>query len=141
MPVCRIKRGERPGEPRAGNTAIHQWIFLDIRRVIESDELMPDYLRVNPKGHYRKAEQDEEIESLKSSRVAEWSDTSFVPRTKKSSFSFSRCSFSHLFARLPEDGQLNIYGCGKAFKPLCGTRLILGSHKIAAGIPASTLSQ
>ena len=59
MPVCRMKRGERPGESRERNTAIHHWIFLDIRGVIESDELMPDHLRVNPKRYHRETEKDQ----------------------------------------------------------------------------------
>ena len=71
MPVCRVKSGERPGESRERNTAIHHWIFPDIRGVIESDELMPDHLRINPKRHYRQTEQDEEIGSLECCNVAE----------------------------------------------------------------------
>ena len=65
MPICRMKRRERPGESRGCNTAIHHWIFLDIRGVIESDELMPDYLRVNRKRHHRETKQDEEIGSFR----------------------------------------------------------------------------
>ena len=61
MPICHMKCGERPSESRERNTAIHHWIFLDICGVIESDELMPDYLRVNPKRHHRETEQDDEI--------------------------------------------------------------------------------
>ena len=66
MPICRMKCGERPSESRERNTAIHHWIFPDICGVIESDELMPDYLRVNPKRHHRETEQDDEIGSLQS---------------------------------------------------------------------------
>ena len=51
MPVCGVKRSERPSESRPSNTAIHHWILLDIRRVIESDEVMPDHLRINRKRH------------------------------------------------------------------------------------------
>src|SRR6516225_448152 len=70
MPVCHIKRRECPGKSRAGDTAIHHWIFPDVRGVIESDELMPDYLRVNPKRHYRETEQDDKIGSFQSCSVA-----------------------------------------------------------------------
>ena len=70
MPIGRVKGGERPGESRERNTAIHHWIFLDICGVIERDEPMPDYLRVNPKRHYRKSEQDDEIGSLQCCSVA-----------------------------------------------------------------------
>ena len=66
MPICRMKCGERPSESRERNTAIHVWIFPNICGVIESDELMPDYLRVNPKRHHRETEQDDEIGSLQS---------------------------------------------------------------------------
>ena len=66
MPICHMKCGERPGESRERNTAIHVWIFPDICGVIESDELMPDYLRVNPKRHHRETEQDDEVGSLQS---------------------------------------------------------------------------
>jgi hypothetical protein len=58
MPVCRVKRGERPRDSCAGNTAVHHWIFLDIRGVIQGDELMADHLRINRERHYRQAEQD-----------------------------------------------------------------------------------
>jgi hypothetical protein len=50
--------GERPSKPRERNTAIHVWIFPDICGVIESDELMPDYLRVNPERYHRETEKD-----------------------------------------------------------------------------------
>src|SRR5438876_12062478 len=45
MPVARVKSGKRPGESRERNTAIHHWVFLDIRKVIDRDEAMPDHLR------------------------------------------------------------------------------------------------
>ena len=63
MPICHMKCGERPSESRERYTATHHWIFPDICGVIESDELMPDYLRVNPKRHHRETEQDKEIRS------------------------------------------------------------------------------
>src|SRR5262249_40142008 len=63
MPVSRMKSGKRPGESRQRNTAIHHWVLLDIRKVIQSDEVMPDHLRVDPKRHYRQTEQNEEIRS------------------------------------------------------------------------------
>src|SRR6266446_1720479 len=63
MPVCHVKSGERPCESRERNAAIHHWVLLDVLIVIESDELMADHLRINPKRHYRQTEQDEEIGS------------------------------------------------------------------------------
>ena len=47
MPVRRIKRSECPDESPERNAAVQHRIFLDIRGVIESDELMPDHLRIN----------------------------------------------------------------------------------------------
>src|SRR6201993_3610953 len=64
MPVRLVKSGERPGESRERNAAIHHRVFLDIRIVIQSDELMPDHLRVNPKCYYCQTEQHEKIQSL-----------------------------------------------------------------------------
>jgi len=58
MPVCHMKRGESPDKSRAGETAIHHRIFPDIRGVIESDELMPDHLRINPERDCAEGEQD-----------------------------------------------------------------------------------
>src|SRR4029077_20118516 len=71
MPVYRVKSGKRPGESLERNTAIHHWIILDIRRVIESDEAMPDHLRINPKCYYRQTEQDEKIASLECCNVVD----------------------------------------------------------------------
>ncbi len=113
MPICGVKCGERPGESRERNTAIHHWIFLDICGVIESDEPMPDYLRVNPKRHYRETEEEDELESFQSCSVAKRDDTRSLRRSNKSSFSLSRCLFGHLFARLPEDGQPKYLRCRK----------------------------
>lgn len=110
MPICHMKCGERPSESRERNTAIHVWIFPDICGVIESNELMPDYLRVNPKRDHRETEQNDEIGSLQSNTVAKRDGTSSFRRRNKSSFSLSCCSFGHLFARVPEDGQPNIDG-------------------------------
>ena len=58
MPVRHVKGGERPGESRGGDTAIHHWIFPDVRGVIESDELMPDHLRINRERDCSQAEKD-----------------------------------------------------------------------------------
>src|ERR1700736_6730373 len=63
MPVCLMKGGERPGESRERNAAIHHWVLLDVPIVIESDELMADTWPINPKRHYRQTEQDEETGS------------------------------------------------------------------------------
>src|SRR5437899_12377090 len=49
MPVSLMKGGERPGEPPERNTAIHHGVLFDIRKVIDSDEVMRDHLRINPK--------------------------------------------------------------------------------------------
>ncbi len=95
MPVRRIKRSKRPRESRAGNTAIHHWIFPDVRGVIERDELMADHLYINSECNCPQSEQDEEIGSLQSFSVAEWGDTSFVPCSNESSFSLSRSLFGH----------------------------------------------
>src|ERR1700736_3315087 len=97
MPVCRMKRGERPGEPRAGKTAIHHWIFLDVRGVIQSDELMPDHLGINPKRHYRQTEQDEEIGSPECCSVADPESFRGSPLGcgKANSFSLLRRPFGH----------------------------------------------
>src|SRR5205807_10215955 len=97
MPGCRMRRGERPDESSAGNTAIHHWIFLDIRGVIESDELMPDHLRINPKRHYRQTEQDKEIEPPECCSVADPESFrgSSVGCGKANSFSLLRCPFGH----------------------------------------------
>src|SRR5262249_46766849 len=105
MPVCDVKRGERPGESIERNTAIHHWVPLDIRRVIESDEAMPDHLRINPKCYYRQTEQDEKIPSLECCNVADL-ESSLLAKTfgvrsssvgcgKADSFSVLRGPFSH----------------------------------------------
>src|SRR5215468_7866914 len=59
VPVPLVKSGKRPGESRARDAAIHHRVVLDIPIVIESQEVMPDDLRVNPKCHYGQTEQDE----------------------------------------------------------------------------------
>src|SRR5437868_11663836 len=63
MPVCLLKSGKRRSESRERNAAIHHWVLYDIRIIIESDELMPDHLRINSKRHYRQTNQDEQIGS------------------------------------------------------------------------------
>src|ERR1043165_1937194 len=105
MPICHVKRGECPGESREGDTVIHHWIFLDICGVIKGDELMPDYLRIDPERDYRETEQNDEIGSVQSCSVARRDDTLSVNRRNKSRFSLTRCSFGHLFARLSEEGR------------------------------------
>ena len=108
MPICHMKCGERPGESREGNTAIHVWIFPDICGVIESDELMSDYLRVNPKRHHRETEQDDEVGSLQSYILRD--DASSFRRRNKSSFSLSCCSFGHLSRDYQRTDNRNMYG-------------------------------
>jgi len=102
MPVCRMKRSERPDEPRERDTAIHHWVFLDIHGVIERDELMSDHLRINPKRHYRQTEQDETVRSLKCCTVAERQGASPVRCGGAISFSLSRRSFRHAPAELSD---------------------------------------
>src|SRR6476646_1943293 len=53
MPVPGVKGAKRPGDSSECDTAIHHWIVLDIRGVIERDEVMPYQLRIDPKRHYR----------------------------------------------------------------------------------------
>src|SRR5882724_4750560 len=72
MPIPRVKGAKRPGESRERNTAIHHWIFLDIRRVIEGDEAMPYQLRIDPKRDRRQTEQDEKVGSFESCNVADF---------------------------------------------------------------------
>ena len=88
MPVPRIKGGERPGESRQRNTAVHHWIFLDIRGVIERDEAMPYQLRIDPKRHYRQTEQDEKIGSLECCSSA--CVSSATGRTRRGELAFAR---------------------------------------------------
>ena len=79
--------------PAERNTAIHHWIFLDIRRVIESDEAMPDHLRIDPKRYYRQTEQDEKVGSLECCNVADLESFrgSFVgSRLSRQLFAFAR---------------------------------------------------
>ena len=83
-----MKSGKRPGESREGNTAIHHWIFLDIRKVIECDEAMPDYLRIDPKRYYRQAEQDQKVGSLKCCSSA--CVSSATGRTRRGELAFAR---------------------------------------------------
>src|SRR5437868_2216506 len=95
MPVCCVKRGERPRDSCASNAAIYHWIFPDIRGVIETDELMPDYLRINRKRHYRQPEHDEEIRSRESCIRAQRNGVSSPGFAYARSFSLSRCAFCH----------------------------------------------
>ncbi len=90
-----MKRGERPGESRERNTAIHHWIFLDICGVIKGDELMPDHLRINRKRHCRQTQQDEKIGSPECWNVADPHGAASVRCNSARGFSFSRCSFGH----------------------------------------------
>jgi len=134
MPICRMKCGERPSKSRERNTAIHVWIFPDIRGVIESDELMPDYLGVNSKRHHRETEQDDEIGSLQTYIMAKRDDTWSFCRCNMSSFPFSCRSVRHL----SQDYQRRTIEIATNF--LCRL-VLLESQRIAAGIAASTVSQ
>ena len=112
MPVPRVKSGKRPGESRERNTAIHHWIFLDIRGVIESDEAMPYQLRINPKRYYRQTEQDEKVGSLECCNVADL-ESSLLAKTfgvrvrslapaKPTAFRFCAVRLAMPFARLSD---------------------------------------
>src|SRR5215831_7872335 len=92
MPVPLVKSGERPAESRERKTAIHHWVFLDIRSVIERDEAMPDHLRIHPKRHYRQTEQDEKVGSPKCCNVADLESVRswFIGCGKADSFSLFR---------------------------------------------------
>src|SRR5436309_15937464 len=97
MPVRLVKSGKRPSESPERNTAIHHRVPLDVRKVIESDEVMPDHLGIDPKRHYRQTEQDEEVGSLECCNVADLESfrSSFVGCGKADSFSLLRGPFSH----------------------------------------------
>ena len=136
MPICRVKGGERPGESRERNTAIHHWIFLDICGVIESDEPMPDYLRVNPKRHYRETEQDDEIELFQSCSVAKWDDSRLFAAATRAVFLFRAVCLAICSRGLPEDGQPKYLRCRKHSNFFCAR----GAQDIAAGTAASTVS-
>ena len=86
----RMKSGKRPGESRERNTAIHHRIFLDIRKVIQSDEVMPDHLRINPKRDYHKAEQDENVGSPECCGSA--CVSSAIERTRRGELAFARAN-------------------------------------------------
>src|SRR6266850_1364438 len=110
MPVPRVKSGKRPGESGERNTAIHHWIVLDIRGVIERDEAMPYQLRIDPKRYYRQTEQDKEVGSLEccssacvSLAFARAENGIFLPGCGDTPvFSLLRGPFSHIFARLSD---------------------------------------
>jgi hypothetical protein len=101
MPVSRMKGGKRPGESRERNTAIHHWIFLDIRRVIESDETVPYQLRINPKRYYRQTEQDQKVGSLECCGSA--CVSSATGRTRGGELAFARA-----------ENRISLSGCGVA---------------------------
>src|SRR5437763_13395262 len=97
MPVCLVKSGECPGESRKGNAAIHHWIIFNIPAIIESDELMPNDLRINPKGDYRQPENNKKIRSCECGNVAvleRFSDET-VGRGGNINLSVLRSYFSH----------------------------------------------
>ena len=139
MPVCRVKSGERPGESRERNTAIHHWIFPDIRGVIESDELMPDHLRINPKGHHRQTEKDDEIGSAECCSVAKRDDISSFRCRKREPFFFFVLFVWPSVAKLPETDNRNSSWSNQTF---CATWFAVGSsQRIAAAIAVSTVSR
>ena len=98
MPVPRVKSGKRPGESRERNTAIHHWIFIDIRGVIESDEAMPYQLRIDPKRYYRQTEQDEKVGSLECCNVADLESfrSSPLAAAKPTAFRFCAVRLRHV---------------------------------------------
>src|SRR6266404_1397308 len=96
MPVPLVKGGKGPGHSRECHAAIYHSVLLDIPIVIQSDELMPDHLRINRKCHYRQAEQDEQIGSPKCRRTAPRHSASPLGCcSKANSFSFLRFPFGH----------------------------------------------
>src|SRR5439155_17774623 len=92
------KSRKRPCEAPERNPAIHHWIILDIRKVIQSDEVMPDHLRIDPERHYRQPEQDENVGSLQRCSVADLESfrSSFVGCGRADTFSLLRGPFSHV---------------------------------------------
>src|SRR6185436_9655101 len=88
MPVTRVKSGKRPGESLERNAAIHHWIFLDVRGVIERDEAMPHHLRVNRKCYYCQTEQDENVGWLECCSSA--CVSSATGRTRRGELAFAR---------------------------------------------------
>src|SRR5689334_9117709 len=104
MPVCGVKGGERPGDTRETNHAIHNWVLLDVGGIIERDAPMSNHLRVNREGRYCQTEENNEI-SLHRSNGANRSNTCSVRRSNTSGSSLLRSSFGHLFERVPEDEQ------------------------------------
>ena len=95
MPVSLVKSGKRPGESPERNTAIYYWVPLDIRKVINSDEAMPDYLRVDPERHYRQTEQDEEVGSLECGNLADLESSLLAGCGKADGLSLLRRPFNH----------------------------------------------
>src|SRR2546430_17387503 len=65
MPVPLVKGGKGPGDSRESKAANHHCVLLDIRIVMQSDELMPDHLRTNRKSHSRQAAQAAQFGSAK----------------------------------------------------------------------------
>jgi hypothetical protein len=88
MPVPRVKGAKRPGDSRERNAAIHHWIILDIRGVIERDEVMPYQLRIDPKRYYRQTEQDENVGSLECRSSA--CVSSATGRTRRGELAFAQ---------------------------------------------------
>ena len=88
MPVCLVKSGERPGESLERNAAIHHWIFIDVRGVIERDEAMPYQLRIDPKRYDRQTEQDDKVGSLECCGSA--CVSSAIGRTRRGELAFAR---------------------------------------------------
>src|SRR5689334_21641710 len=107
MPVSRMESGKRPGKSSERNTAIHYWVPLDVRKVIDRDEAMPYQLRINPKRYYRQTEQDKHVgstECYSSARVPlalARARGMFLPGYGDTRvFSVLRSAFSHALARL-----------------------------------------
>src|SRR5437867_4007684 len=98
MPVRLVKSGKRPGQSPERKTAIHHRVPLDVRKVIESDEAMPDHLRINPKRNYRETEQDQNIRSFERSSACVSSATGphtgrirpQAKRTRRGELAFAR---------------------------------------------------
>src|SRR4029450_5577185 len=101
MPVPLVEGSKGPCDARECNAAIHHCVLRDIRIVIQSDELMPDHLRVNRERHYCETQNDQEIGSPGGCHGT-WQHApspSCVHCARATSPCFSRGSFPHASLR------------------------------------------
>jgi hypothetical protein len=69
MPVCLVKSGKGPGDPRKRDAAVHHYIVSDILIVIESDELVSGDLGIDAQRNNSKTECDKPISRAEHSAV------------------------------------------------------------------------